>query len=268
MLSANAETYSIKNISEQKDSTRYIQSWIDYLKPGDTLILSNGVYLINVVDGGLYLKSDMVLRLSKKTILRAIPNKISDATAIIAVSGIKNVRITGSGGAALQGERYGHKSSGNHGMGIWVRWSDNVKIDNLITKDNLGDGIYLSGRTRNTTIDHVLSKNNRRQGISIVHADGVAIKYSTFTKTGGTSPGCGIAIEANPGTQIHNIFIYRSQFSYNAYCGLYTHNRNGKVSNITIQESKEMGNKKHGVILTKSIPGIKLINNNFEKLRY
>ena len=88
------------------------------------------------------------------------------------------------------------------GMGINVSSSLNITIDNLTIKDGTGDGIYLYKKplkslrdNQNITIKNCTITNFRRQGISIIDANGLVIDNNNISKIYGTAPEAGIDFE-------------------------------------------------------------------------
>ncbi|NJN00443.1 MAG: right-handed parallel beta-helix repeat-containing protein, partial [Aquincola sp.] len=57
-----------------------------------------------------------------------------------------------------------------------------------------GDGFYVEG-AKDTKFCGVTADNNRRQGLSIVEANGVLVTDSVFKNTRGTRPSAGIDLE-------------------------------------------------------------------------
>ena len=130
--------------------------------------------------------------------------------------------VTLSGGT-LSGERYRHRGSdGEWGMGIGVFNSSNVTIENMTIRSNWGDGIYLEDRCNGITIRNCEITNNRRNNISIIHADNVLIEYCHIANANGVYPESGILIEPNPGT--------RKELPENMIC------HNIKILNCIIEE--------------------------------
>lgn len=92
-------------------------------------------------------------------------------------------------------------------MALNLNEVSNVIIRNSLLEESGGDGIYLSSRnkpgscSRNVLIDNVTSRNNYRQGISVICSDGLLVQNSVFEGTRGTNPQCGVDIEPNYHTQ-------------------------------------------------------------------
>jgi hypothetical protein len=87
----------------------------------------------------------------------------------------------------------------------------------VTAKDMWGDGFYVSDAS-NVTFCGVTADRNRRQGLSVIKADGLVVLNSVFQNTRGTRPGAGIDFEpddrdvAITGVRIENSkFLKRAQ---------------------------------------------------------
>lgn len=206
----------------QTDDTAAIQAAVNAVASGGTVLVPDGVYLVNAVSNGwqgIVLKSNMTLRLSSGAVLRALPTSRGNYV-VVEVLRATNVSIVGG---TIQGERGGHTgTSGESGYGIGIDSSTNIFVDGVTTRDNWGDGIYVSGApssvpSQNVTICNVVADNNRRQGLSITAANGVLVRDSIFRNTHGTLPEAGLDIEPDAnGAGVHNVRVQNSQFLGNA----------------------------------------------------
>ena len=154
------------------DDTAAIQAAIDAVAgTRGTVLVPDGVYMVNAVEKNLNLKSDMTLKLAGGAVLKAIPN---DEThyAVLTISGVSNVWVTGG---TLEGERNEHRGkSGEWGMGVRIEdGAKNITIAGLISKKMWGDGFYVQD-AEDVRFCGVTADANRRQGLSIIDADGAA----------------------------------------------------------------------------------------------
>lgn len=134
---------------------------------------------------------------------------------------------------------YVSSSSSEWGMGIKIEESTNVSIANLTITKCIGDGIYITGGNeasigifnhacRNVIIENVTCDDNRRQGISVIHVDGLTVSNCTLINTGlteFTKPGSGIDIEPNV-----------------------SNGRNMSVRNIHVSDCRASGNKQYDYV--------------------
>ena len=158
---------------------------------------------------GLQLKSHTIL--NNNSTIRLIPNYLSYYSII----GIANVQDVTINGGMIIGDLEHHKfimdnlSQWGHGINISV--SKNVLIKNVRISKCIGDGIAITGRkeellgeyfnaSKDVKIINSVMDCNRRQGMSIIHADNVIVESCTFSNTGSllaTSPAAGLDIEPN-----------------------------------------------------------------------
>jgi hypothetical protein len=189
------------------DDTVPLQAAIDKMAgTGGTVFVPDGTYMVNVVGKKrLVLRSNMTLKLSDGAKLKAIPND-SARYSVLAVLGISNVTVVGG---TLEGERKQHTGkSGEWGKGIYIgRGAKRITISDLTSKNMWGDGFYVRGAS-DVKFCLVTAENNRRQGLSIIEADGVEVTHSIFKGTRGSRPSADIDLEPDKATQkIANVRI-------------------------------------------------------------
>lgn len=118
----------------------------------------------------------------------------------------ENIVLRGKG--QIIGDKYTHTGTeGEWGMGIRVTNAKNVRVAGLTIKECWGDCIYINKMSRNVTIEDCSLDNGRRQGISIVCADGVIVKKCKITNVSGTNPQYGIDIEPNSRDYVDHVKI-------------------------------------------------------------
>jgi polygalacturonase len=203
-----------------------LQDLIDQAGPEDIVKFPPGDYSIDAVNAPLRLKSGITLDLSGVT-LRAIPNA-QTYSWFLTLWGVRDVTILNG---VLIGERNIHLGStdasvGGSGGGIDVRSSHypgedpnkparNIKIQGTNISECFCDGINLWD-VYQVEIDHVVCNHNRRQGLTVVHADGVYVHNSQFSNSGGADPGCGIDLENDrEDERIVNVRIEKNVFHDN-----------------------------------------------------
>jgi hypothetical protein len=225
------------------NDTAAIQSAIDAVAgTGGTVLVPDGVYMIDAAaNPRLSLKDDMTLRLADGATLKAIPND-QKKYAVLTISGVSNVAVIGG---TLEGERYQHKAKkGEWGMGIDIRGgAKHVVIAGVTAKDMWGDGFYV-GDASNVTFCGVTADRNRRQGLSVIEAEGLAVLNSVFQNTGGTRPGAGIDFEPDDRDEaITGVRIESSKFINNAGPGILIAGKKGSVSKIELTRNLFKGNR-------------------------
>ena len=152
---------------------------------------------------------------------------------IIRISDKQNVFIKGGtivGDVGLH--EYVSVSTSQWGHGVLIHNSKHVRIEKTTVMKCIGDGFTITGgsgqhtgdmsmASRDIVLSHVTAKFNRRQGLSIIHAENVVVKNSVFSDTGtieSQSPSSGIDIEPNlePHNQTtRNIKIISCKFERN-----------------------------------------------------
>jgi polygalacturonase len=236
----------------KSDDTAAIQAAIDEVAgTRGTVFVPNGVYLVNAVDNNLKLGSDMTLKLAGGATLKAIAN---DEThyAVLTISRASNVWVTGG---TLEGERDRHRGmSGEWGMGVRIEdGAKNVTIAGLTSKKMWGDGFYVQD-AEDVRFCNVTADANRRQGLSIIAANGVLVLNSTFKNTSGTRPGAGIDLEPDKDAQtITNVRIENSKFLDNAGGGIVVAGKKARVSKVEMTRNTFSGNRP---VVVKNAPGV------------
>lgn len=165
---------------------------------GGIVNIPAGIYKINTLKS-VVLKSNTNLKLDPQTTLVAIPNA-EKSYQFFRVHHVKNVTISGG---TLIGDKYSHlNNSGEWGMGIDIKDSQNINISNMNINQMWGDAIYLGTNYRGVPNNQIILKNikmddNRRQGLTIVSAKNLYASDLIISNTKGTSPANGIDIEPN-----------------------------------------------------------------------
>ncbi len=227
----------------QTDDTAAIQAAIDEVAgTGGTVLVPNGTYMVDAAGKSrLALKSDMTLSLSKDATLKAIPND-SGKYSILTISAASNVTVTGG---TLEGDRQEHKGkSGAWGFGIHIgRDASHITISGVTAKKMWGDGFYIQGAT-DVKLCSVVADNNRRQGLSIIDAEGLVVTHSVFRNTRGTRPGAGIDFEPDGADQkVSDVRIEGSQFLDNEGPGILIAGKRGAVAKVELNHNVFKGNR-------------------------
>ena len=236
------------------DDTEAIQAAIDEVGgTGGTVLVPDGTYMVDAVKKKqrLSLKSDMTLKLAKDAVLKAIPND-SRKYAVLSISDVSDVTVVGG---TLEGDRTEHKGkAGEAGMGIRIdNGAKRVTISGVTSRKMWGDGFYVEG-AKDTKFCGVIADNNRRQGLSIVEADGVLVTDSVFRNTHGTRPSAGIDLEPDHAEQkIVNVRIQNSKFIDNAGPGIEIAGKRGAVAKVELARNMFRGNRP---ILVENAPAV------------
>jgi hypothetical protein len=238
----------------RSDDTDAIQAAIDEVGgTGGTVLVPGGTYMVDAVDKKrrLALKSDMTLKLAKDAILKAIAND-SRKYSVLSISDVSNVAVVGG---TIEGDRAEHQGkAGEAGMGIRItRGAEDITISGVTSRKMWGDGFYVED-AKNTKFCAVTADNNRRQGLSIVEADGVLVTDSIFSNTHGTRPSAGIDLEPDqPSQKIVDIRIQNSKFLNNAGPGIEIAGKRGAVAKVELAKNVFKGNRP---ILVENAPAV------------
>ena len=170
----------------------------------DTVFVPAGTYMIKADggDGGVQVLSKTKLKMDPDAVLQVITNAERGYNCI-RTNGVTDAEISGG---TICGDRTTHiGTSGEWGHGIGIYDSTDVTISNVTVKNCWGDGVYIgtandystTAKSRQISLSGVTTDNNRRNGLSVVAADGVTVDGCLFVNTNGTDPQAGIDIETN-----------------------------------------------------------------------
>lgn len=182
------------------DLTNKIQTAINS-SVGRKLVINRGLYGVSF--GGanglsLDIPSNITIEFEQGAKIEAMPHNAT-IYQMMRVWDRENVTIID---ANLDGRKdLNSATSGEFGMGIDVRGGSNINLIRPITNNCWGDGIYwgLSGTT-STKDGYVLrhkAKGCRRQGFSLVSANGLVIDSPIWEDIAGIEPAAGLDIEPN-----------------------------------------------------------------------
>jgi parallel beta-helix repeat protein len=250
-------TLSVSDFGARGDGrtldTAAIQSAVDALPPGGLLRFPAGTYRIES-DKGIELKDDVRLDLGQAVLVGA--NVDGARCRLISVEGSRNVAISGG---TLVGSRSG---SPDWGVGIYASDAVDLLIENVTVRDFYFDGILLTGNSgcERVTIRGVVAQNNRRTGLAVPFARGVAVEDSTFSGTHGQSPEAGANFEPNRDGEVRSMHIRRSTFADNAGVGLYIHRAKGVAAADASVEDSVVTNNGQGIVMV-GVEGISILNN-------
>ncbi|HHB1618674.1 TPA: right-handed parallel beta-helix repeat-containing protein [Acinetobacter baumannii] len=235
---------------ENTDITSYVNSLIEKNK---TITIPDGNYLVSATKS-IQLKDNSTLKLSPNTVLNVIPTS-SGSYRVFKIRNVKNVNISGG---KIIGDKYTHLGeTGEWGMGIEIRDSQNISISNISIDKMWGDAIYVGTSGKNSTYDislkNIKMDDNRRQGISIISVNKLLASNITATNTSGAMPASGIDIEPNNGSMIlKDIVLKNIKTSGNQgsgiQIGLSRYNNSTKQVSITIEDHLD-SNSRHGLLI-------------------
>lgn len=211
----NIINYLPKNFVKNgtKDYTQYLQKALT-----ENLFVKFPDFPILINDKGLDIKNNTILVFDEKTQLLLKPSNKTNYE-ILRIHHKENITIFSP---KIIGDKYTHlNKKGEWGMGISIKSSKNINIINPIIEKCWGDGIYLgqSGNktNKNIFINYGLLNDNRRNGISVISANGLTIENMVIANTKGTNPQAGIDFEPNKNNEklqnilIRNLYTYKNK---------------------------------------------------------
>jgi hypothetical protein len=161
--------------------------------------------LINEV--GLNIRSNSSLIFPENSLLKfASSDKIS--YKVLNFTKVENVTLFSP---KIEGDRYRrkfpNKEDGSWGMGISIRSSKNIVINDAKIMHCWGDGVYIGGcnqapHNNSIIFNNLFVDNVRRNGVSITCGKHVYFNDAHIVNTQGTAPESGIDIEPNLPTNI------------------------------------------------------------------
>jgi [acyl-carrier-protein] S-malonyltransferase len=103
----------------------------------------------------------------------------------LSLDGVSNVTISGG---TLEGERDQHQGTkGEWGHGIRMeRGTAHITVSDIKINNMWGDGIFMQA-VKSIAVCPIVADHNRRQGISVIEAEGVLVTNSVFKNTRGTA---------------------------------------------------------------------------------
>lgn len=153
---------------------------------------------VMVNDSGLTINNGQVLIFNSHSSLYLKPSALP-AYEILRIHKVHNVTVYNP---VIYGDKEQHLgNSGQWGMGIAIRASENVRIIGPKISKCWGDGLYVGQMakqpSRNIYIINATIDNNRRNGISITSAKNVLINDGVVANAKGQMPMSGIDVEPN-----------------------------------------------------------------------
>jgi polygalacturonase len=259
------------------DDTAEIQAAVNQVGgTGGTVLVPAGTYMIDALTS-VNLKSNMTFKMETGAVLKAIPNS-AYGYSILKAQNASNLNVVGG---TIKGERNEHLTPGNYasetpssaqcpnpsgdcwgqwGYGISIWGGSNIYIENVISRDCWGDGFYVSSNASNVNFYSIVADNNRRQGISIVWANGVVIRDSVIKNTRGHNPQTGIDLEPNANNSVNNVQILNNTFDNNEHGAVASFGKAGPVSNVIVTGNTTTGGNM-GMRFSYSTTNVTVTNN-------
>jgi hypothetical protein len=180
--------------------------------------------------------------------LKLAPNRFKSYDMIRVVGNRVNIHGKGS----IVGDRKTHKGrDGEWGMGIRLQGGYDVTVSGLTIANCWGDCIYIGGGSERVKIDHCLLRGSRRQGISIVKANGVTVSGCQIADISGTNPQYAICIEPNKrcvvdNVRISGVTVANCEGGFRAILGKKTYD-NARIGKVEILGCHVMAKSRHTI---------------------
>ncbi|MBS1520079.1 MAG: right-handed parallel beta-helix repeat-containing protein [Bacteroidetes bacterium] len=193
------------------DYTTYLQQGIN---THPKVVFPNFPVLVNKNGVGLKSNSTVIFDTKSKLILASTDDPHYQ---LLAIYNAQNVKLYFP---VLEGDRKNHKGTkGEWGMGLFIAGATNIDIINPIISECWGDGIYLgrtaAGTSKGVRIFCPVLNDNRRNGISVVSADGLTIRKAVVCNTNGSDPQAGIDFEPNGNADVLNNILIDAPVTFN-----------------------------------------------------
>lgn len=205
----------------QADCTANIQAALDAANAGDTVLVpqASGPFKVNALTF-LRPKSGTILTIDG--ILSGLPND-QDSSRIVLLQDVEDITVNGKG--VIVGDRSVHdeKPELSQALGVAVFNSKRIKISGVTARGCAGDGFYIQDST-DVSVIGVVSDGNKRNGLSIISGENIAVINSVFSNQHGPSPlpQSGIDIEPDVASQsLINITVINNSFVKNKGAGCY-----------------------------------------------
>lgn len=215
----NARDFSVYGSGDETDVINAALAQVNALG-GGTIEFTDPGYTARQI----FWQSNVFAVFAPGTVFQAVEDAFDTNERFFNFEDIENFGIDGNFSVVRMNNEY---DEGEQRHNIFITGCSDFYIRNLVTKDSGGDGVYI-GRTAGAgthcqrgILDNVRAVGNRRQGLSIVSADGLWVRGGSYENTLGADPQYGIDIEPNDSDDImRGIFLEGVRSSGNYGGGL------------------------------------------------
>ncbi len=135
---------------------------------------------------------------------------------------VSNVKLRGEGKVRcmMDKDEYEKRKGPKEVMGarhiLNISRSNNISVENISFERAGGDGIYISGGSKDVLIDKVVCTDNYRLGMAVISAENLTVRNSVFRNSRGGQPEGGIDFEPNrPNEKLVNCLVENCVFENN-----------------------------------------------------
>lgn len=147
---------------------------------------------------------------------------VSTTGRVLIMSGVSDIWI---GNGIIDGDKASYATTTEQRHNLYIVNSSEIMIENVLSKDAKGDGIYIgdnvSGMSTDITLVNFRSEGNHRAGGSATAFKGIRQFGGHYRFNGGTSPHAGFNVEPNiDGIEMSDLAFYGVHFDDNLGDGL------------------------------------------------
>lgn len=243
---------------DENDSTRFFQAAIDSGAKRVIVDRQRSEWRICPIK----LRSSQEIVFAEGVVVRAKPGEFRDRSDCLFLGeNVHDVALRGEGTAVLRMNKSDYADQSRYLKSEWrhvitLRKSSNIRISGLSLESSGGDGIYID-KSRNVVVEDCVSKDNRRQGMSVIGVAGLTVRRCRFLDTSGGPPQAGIDFEPNePSESISDVLVENCEFAGNAGsgfdCNFSRFTSESHPVSITVRDCRMTGNKLHGIFFSSS----------------
>ncbi|MCR9165833.1 MAG: right-handed parallel beta-helix repeat-containing protein [Nannocystaceae bacterium] len=228
---------------------------------GDTVVVdfvegSDGVWNIEEMypswfdgnSGEHQVADDVTVIFERGVTLRALSNTYDDPSGLgmlLRLEDVSGWRIFGYGARFEYSQEGLADGEFRHNIGLYD--CTDIHIEGLVIDGSGGDGVLVSTRTptgysQDISVKNLRSRNNRRQGITLVSVEGFVSEHASYNDTSYRPPNSGIDFEPNYDTQrLTGIRFRETELAGNDYTGIlfaFSHQSGSSVDfDITLEDT-------------------------------
>ena len=212
---------------DRTDATRALQAAIDSGARQVIVDRQEGDWIVRPIT---IARSNLELILASNVVIRAKSGEFHGRNdCLIRVSGgSSEVTIRGEKGARLEMNRSDYANPDRYSYSQWrhalyIGRSRRVRVRDLELMGSGGDGVYISDAA-DVTLENLVSRENYRQGMSVISVAGLVVRNCRFVETSGTAPQCGVDFEPNRSqNRLVDVLFEDCLFNGNAASGVDLH---------------------------------------------
>ena len=181
---------------------------------------------------------------------------VNEEYSIFGINSAENVSIFG--GNIIGTRENAHNTE--YGMGVHISDSKNIHVSTAV-KNTTGDGIYVTNSSDNIIIENCNFEGNGRNGITIIAAENIEIRNTTFKNVKYKAPMAGIDAEPNTNLQVvRNVLVENCVFE-NCKNAVTASATNGTIEKIKLGNTSVFSNETIQTLFLANLVKIVMIEN-------